>query len=389
VSTARTGRRPLFVVLPGNVDDPATPSGGNRYDRAVCDRLARRRDVHEIAVNGDWPGPSAAARAAVAGALEELPDGSTVLLDGLVACGIPEVLEPGADRLRLVVLVHLPLGDETGLAPAEAAGLIASERRTLHAAAAVVVTSEGAARRVIGLHGLPPAKVHVAPPGVDAAPLAPGSAAAGGSAADDGRPGPALLCVAAVSPRKGQDVLVEALRTVEDLDWSCTCVGSTTRGVPARPGRVRFAGPRTGADLDAAYAAADLLVLPSRAETYGMVVTEALARGIPVLGTRVDGVPEALGAAPDGTVPGTLVPPGDPAALAAAIREWLTDADLRRRWRVAARARRETLPDWDDTAGRLAAVLDPADEKHRQRREARNDEKPADDRRRPMTGDDE
>jgi len=418
VSIARTGRagpgaaRPLFVVLPGNVDDPATPSGGNRYDRAVCDRLARSREVHEIAVNGDWPRPSTIARAAVAGALDGLPDGSTVLLDGLVACGIPEVLEPTADRLRLVVLVHLPLGDETGLSPAEAAELTARERRTLHAAAAVVVTSDGAARRVIELHALPPAKVHVAVPGVDPAPLAPGSATgpesdtasgsatglesatASGSTADDatahsataddataddataddatadsaaardGRPGPALLCVAAVSPRKGQDVLVEALRTVEDLDWSCTCVGSTARGVPAGPGRVRFAGPRTGADLDAAYAAADLLVLPSRAETYGMVVTEALARGIPVLGTRVDGVPEALGAAPDGTVPGTLVPPGDPAALAAAIRAWLTDADLRRRWRAAARARRDTLPGWDDTAGRLAAVLDPGDDKH-------------------------
>jgi glycosyltransferase involved in cell wall biosynthesis len=418
VTTARTGRagpgaaRPLFVVLPGNVDDPATPSGGNRYDRAVCDRLARSREVHEIAVNGDWPRPSTIARAAVAGALDGLPDGSTVLLDGLAACGIPEVLEPAADRLRLVVLVHLPLGDETGLSPAEAAELTARERRTLHAAAAVVVTSDGAARRVIELHALPPAKVHVAVPGVDPAPLAPGSATgpesdtasgsgtglesatASGSTADDatadsataddataddataddatadsaaardGRPGPALLCVAAVSPRKGQDVLVEALRTVEDLDWSCTCVGSTARGVPAGPGRVRFAGPRTGADLDAAYAAADLLVLPSRAETYGMVVTEALARGIPVLGTRVDGVPEALGAAPDGTVPGTLVPPGDPAALAAAIRAWLTDADLRRRWRAAARARRDTLPGWDDTAGRLAAVLDPGDDKH-------------------------
>jgi glycosyltransferase involved in cell wall biosynthesis len=418
VSIARTGRagpgaaRPLFVVLPGNVDDPATPSGGNRYDRAVCDRLARSREVHEIAVNGDWPRPSTIARAAVAGALDGLPDGSTVLLDGLAACGIPEVLEPAADRLRLVVLVHLPLGDETGLSPAEAAELTARERRTLHAAAAVVVTSDGAARRVIELHALPPAKVHVAVPGVDPAPLAPGSATgpesdtasgsatglesatASGSTADDatahsataddataddataddatadsaaardGRPGPALLCVAAVSPRKGQDVLVEALRTVEDLDWSCTCVGSTARGVPAGPGRVRFAGPRTGADLDAAYAAADLLVLPSRAETYGMVVTEALARGIPVLGTRVDGVPEALGAAPDGTVPGTLVPPGDPAALAAAIRAWLTDADLRRRWRAAARARRDTLPGWDDTAGRLAAVLDPGDDKH-------------------------
>jgi glycosyltransferase involved in cell wall biosynthesis len=265
------------------------------------------------------------------------------------------------------VLVHLPLGDETGLSPAEADDLAARERRVLVAATAVVVTSEGAARRVIGLHGLPAGKVHVAAPGVDPAPPAAGSAGAGRSghgAADrraepDDRPGGSLLCVAAVTPRKGQDVLVAALRTLDDLDWTCVCVGAATRSMlPAQPGRVRFVGPKTGDDLDAAYAAADLLVLPSRAETYGMVVTEALARGVPVIGTRVDGVPEALGTAPDGTRPGVLVPPGDPDALAAALRDWLTDPQVRRRLRAAARARRETLPGWDETARRLSEVLD-------------------------------
>ncbi|HET6530806.1 MAG TPA: glycosyltransferase family 4 protein [Actinoplanes sp.] len=333
----------VHVVLPGTVDDPAAPSGGNRYDRAVCDRLP---GVHEIAVDGAWPRPSAAARIALTAALDDLPGRSVVLIDGLVACGVPDVLEPHAGRLRLVILVHLPLGDETGLSPAAAAELTALEGRALRAATAVVVTSEGAARRVIDVHALPPGKVNVAPPGVDPAPLT--------TAWYDGT---RLLCVAAVTPRKGQDVLVAALRTLEHLDWTCTCVGATGRGVPADPGRVRFAGPKTGADLDAAYAAADLLVLPSRAETYGMVVTEALARGIPVIGTRVGGVPEALGAAPDGTVPGTLVPPGDPAALAAALERWLTDAGLRQRWRAAARARRATLPGWDQTVRRLREVL--------------------------------
>jgi glycosyltransferase involved in cell wall biosynthesis len=89
-----------------------------------------------------------------------------------------------------------------------------------------------------------------------------------------------------------------------------------------------------------------------------MVVTEALARGIPVLGTQVNGVPEALGAAPDGTVPGLLVPPGDPAALAEALRAWLTDAGLRQRWRTAALARRATLRGWDETTRLLNEVLD-------------------------------
>ena len=337
----------LHVVLPGGVDDPAAPSGGNRYDRAVCDRLARTRDVHEIAVPGSWPRPAGAARRALDAALAELPAGSVVLLDGLVACGVPEILEAHAGRLRPVVLVHLPLGDETGLSPADAAELTARERRAVHAAGAVVVTSEGAARRVRELHDLPPERVHVAPPGVDPAPLA-----------EAGPDGGRLLCVAAVTPRKGQDVLLAALATLGDLTWTCACVGATPYGVPPAPDRVRFTGPLTGAALDAAYAGADLLVLPSRAETYGMVVTEALARGLPVLGTRVDGVPEALGAAPDGATPGTLVAPGDPAALAASLRSWLTDADLRLRWRSAARARRGTLRGWDTTTRLLSEVLD-------------------------------
>ena len=332
----------LWVVLPSSVDDPAAPSGGNRYDRAVCDRLARSRDVHELAVFGGWPRPSSSERGALAGVLADIPDKSAVLLDGLVACGVPEILEPEAQRLRLIVLVHLPLGDES----AAAADLVPLERRVLLAAAQVVATSAGAARRLIELHDLPPNRVFVAPPGVDRAPIAV-------PRADGGR----LLCVAAVTHRKGQDVLVEALRQLEDLPWTCTFVGGND-GTQEESGRVRFVGARTGDALDSSYADADLLVLPSRAETYGMVVTEALARGIPVLGTQVNGVPEALGTAPDGTLPGLLVPPGDAGALAAALRDWLTDPDLRQRWRRAAADRRETLRDWDETTRLLNEVLD-------------------------------
>ena len=340
----------VSVVLPGGVDDPGTPSGGNRYDRQVCDGLVRAGDVHEIAVHGPWPQRTRSAVDVLAGALHRLPDGTTVLLDGLVAGAVPDVLEPESARLRLVVLVHLPLADETGLPVDEAARLSALERRTLHTAAEVITTSEAAARRIAGLHGVPPHRLHVAPPGVAPAPLAVGSPT-----------GDRLLCVAAVIPRKGQDVLLDALARLDDLPWSCVCVGARDRapGFPkARHERVDFVGPRTGQALDDAYADADLLVLPSRAETYGMVVTEALARGIPAMATDVGGVPEALGAAPDGMRPGVLVPPADPAALAAELRRWLTDADWRDRLRAAARSRRDHLPDWDDTVRRVRKVLD-------------------------------
>jgi len=120
---------------------------------------------------------------------------------------------------------------------------------------------------------------------------------------------------------------------------------------------VHFRGARTGSELDGAYAGADLLVLPSHAETYGMVVTEALARGLPVLATDVGGVTDALGRGADGTRPGLLVPPGDPAALGAALRAWLADAGLRERLRRAARQRRATLRPWPATTTVLAGVL--------------------------------
>ena len=138
-------------------------------------------------------------------------------------------------------------------------------------------------------------------------------------------------------------MLLGGLAMAADLSWRCECVGSLVRdpafaeGVRRRArnsglgDRVRFPGPRFGPELERAYAAADLLVLASHAETYGMVVTEALARGLPVLATEVGGVTEALGHGEDGTRPGLLVPPGDAAALGAALRAWLEDAELRDR----------------------------------------------------------
>ncbi|GGL07778.1 glycosyltransferase family 4 protein [Mangrovihabitans endophyticus] len=347
-ATEPPARDPLAVVLPAGIDDPAAPSGGNRYDRRVCDGLATRHDLHEIAVAGAWPQPAPAHRGALRRALAGLPDGMPVLLDGLVAGGVPEVLEAEASRLRLITLVHLPLGDETGLEAATATRLHRLEGRALHACAAVVTTSAAAAERVTGLHGLPATRVHVAPPGSDRA-----------AAAVPSPRGARLLCVAAVTHRKGQDVLVDALSTMDDLDWVCRCVGATDRepafaaALRGRHPRVTFAGTRAGAELDRTYAEADLLVLPSRAETYGMVVTEALARGVPVLGSDVTGVREALG---DG---GGLVPPGDPGALAAALRRWLTDEGLRTAWRGAAARRRAALPGWDATVRALDDVISP------------------------------
>jgi glycosyltransferase involved in cell wall biosynthesis len=326
----------VHFVLPNDIDDPAAPSGGNTYDRRVSGGLSDAGwSVREHALPGGWPRPTAAERAGLAGLLASLGDGALVLLDGLVASVAPEVLRAEAGRLRLVVLVHMPLRDE-------------AERVALSAAAAVVTTSEWSGRYARGLR--PAGPVWVAPPGVDPAPL---------TAA--GEAGTRLLCVAAVMPHKGHDVLVAALRRIADRPWRCVCVGSLDRdpafAATVRDGRVTFTGARTGADLDAAYAAADLLVLPSRADAYGMVVTEALARGLPVVASDVGGVPEALGRAPDGSRPGLLVPPGDPVALATALRRWLDEPDLRNRLRASALVRRKTLMGWSATAKLVSHAL--------------------------------
>jgi glycosyltransferase involved in cell wall biosynthesis len=344
----------VHVVVPDGIVDPARPSGGNAYDRRICHGLAELGwPVHVHAVPGSWPRPDAAAHAALADVVGRIPDGGVALIDGLVASTAPEVLVPQASRLRLVALVHMPLGQNTGAVDART-----REGAVLSVAASVVTTSAWSRRTLLELYSLPGDRVHVAEPGVDPAGLAPGTATGG-----------SLLCVAAVIPGKGHDVLLAALATMTDVLWECLCVGNLDRDPAFAESlrrrlvddglgdRVRFPGPRVGADLDRSYASSDLVVLASRADSYGMVVTEALARGLPVVAADVGGIAEALGRGAGGTRPGRLVPPEDPAALAAAVRAWLGDPEVRLAWRRAARERRTSLPRWSTTTSVLASVL--------------------------------
>jgi len=349
--------RTVHFVVPDGVDDHSRPSGGNTYDRRVSSGLnALGWSVVEHEVPGTWPQPSGSALAVLATVIGALPDRAVVLIDGLIASAVPEVLLPHAERLRLVALVHMPLGHQTLSNQTDDAG--DRERRVLSAATAVVTTSDWTRRLLESLYGLNPQRLRVCRPGAESAALAAGTAAGG-----------ILICVAAVIPAKGHDVLVDALSTIADLEWDCVCVGTLERNANFVAGtlrqvrelglnsRISFPGPRVGDELARTYVAADLMVLASRAETYGMVLTEALAHGLPVIATSVGGVPEAVGHDDGGLVPGILCPPDNAIAFGQALRSWLSDADLRSRLRQGARERRATLAGWDVTVSALADVL--------------------------------
>jgi glycosyltransferase involved in cell wall biosynthesis len=346
----------VHVIVPEGYDNVGQPTGGNIYDRRVCAGLAEAGwEVLVATVAVAWPARDPAARADLARVVSAIPDGETVLIDGLIASPGAAQLLPHTGRLRMTVLLHMPLGIVAD--GRRDAGAERSERSVLRAAAGVVVTSEWTRRQVLARYPIPARRVHVARPGVDrvAAPARPVRGH--------------LVCVGVLGRHKGQDLLVEALAGLADRDWHCVLAGSLDRDPDfvdqlqtrvTRLGydhRVRLSGVLTGAALSHAYSTADLLVAPSRSETYGMTVTEALAHGLPVIAADVGGLPEALGAAADGTRPGQLIPPGDPAALAAVLGDWLDDEPWRRRLRAAARQRQSTLPGWEQTTQEVADAL--------------------------------
>jgi glycosyltransferase involved in cell wall biosynthesis len=338
--------------------DREDPTGGNVYNRALIAELRTLGiDVRLQQLAGPWPDGDASTHLALARALRATP---ASLVDGIVACGSPDVVAAAVEAGHVVtIVVHLPLSDELGFEPARRQRYALLESQAVHVASGVLCSSRWVAAELKSRYGR--GDVGVAVPGVTPAAVARGS--------QDFGP-PRLLSLASLTPTKDQLTLIRALAQLADLSWRADLVGSAradpgyaaqVRAEIAAAGlaeRIMVPGALVGQALDQKWRAADLLVLTSRVETYGLVVTEALARGIPAVVSAGTGAVEALQeGATTAETPGTAVPAADPQSLAAVLRSWLTEPALRQTWRQAALARRDTLPGWQQTAEAVVAYL--------------------------------
>lgn len=339
----------VFFAVPG---DLATPTGGYGYDRQLMAGLrAAGWDVAHLALPGGFPFPDAVAVAAAGAALAQVPEGAVLLIDFLAGGVLGGTLAAEAGRMRLVALVHHPLGDETGLPAAESARLLAAEAAALAVVDAVVVTSAATGRRLVSGLGVAAGRITVAPPGTARAARAVG-----------GNVPLVIVSVGSLVPRKRHDVLVAALAQLADRPWRAEIIGSDkldpacAAALAAQVadaglgGRVRLTGAVV--DTRAALAAADIFVLASEYEGYGMAFAEAMTQGLPVVACRAgaiaDLVPEAAGG---------LVPPGDADALAAVLGALIDDPARRRAAAEVAWQAGQELPDWPETARLVAGAL--------------------------------
>ncbi len=336
-------------AIPGDI---ATLTGGYGYDREALARLpVYGVDVRHLALPQGFPFPSADALAQTEALLADVEAEHVVLCDGLAYGAVPAPILKQV-RSKIVALVHHPLALETGLSAQSAQTLFESEKVALTCAKAVIVSSHLTKDILIRDYGVDVRLVHVALPGTERAPRAVGS---GGAVH--------LLAVGSIVPRKAYDVLLSALETCTDLDWSLTIAGSLARApeyaddvlrhaATALSGRIQFTGEVSAEALEALYARSDLFVMSSHFEGYGMVLGEAMVRGLPIVMTCGGAMAQTV---PEGAA--LTVAPGDARALGHALHQAISDRALRRHLADASYAAGQDLPTWDDTAQIIAQVL--------------------------------
>ena len=342
----------LAFVIPGDID---LPTGGYAYDRRVLALLPGLGvETSHVVLPGSYPAPTASALEQTRLAIARTSPRDVLLIDGLAYGAMPADLIRSFDR-SIVALVHHPLCLEAGIDEVRAAELKRLETAALALARHVIVTSPLTGRTLTADFGIAENRIAVAEPGTDRAPRAKGS---GGARLR-------LLAVGSIVPRTGYDVLIEALAPLKALAWHLDIAGATDRSpdtvrtvqaMIAANGlgdRVTLLGPVGDAELAALYDRADLFVLASHYEGYGMVLAEALARGLPIVCTTGGASADTV---PDGAA--LKVEPGSPRALAWTLGRAIDDAAIRTTLADNAWAAAQTLPRWDDTARRIAAVIE-------------------------------
>jgi glycosyltransferase involved in cell wall biosynthesis len=344
------------LLVPGDLN---TPTGGYAYDRRLLEALrASGWAVSVLRIDGAWPWPDAATLAEAQHRFAQLPDGCCVVADGLAFGVLGDAVAAHARRLRWVALVHHPLHLETGLDASQAQALRVAEAAALAFAQRVIVTSLATVADVQAL-GVPHERIAVVVPGID--PVHASTAAV--ARADDNVQ---LLCVATLTPRKNHTLLLRALAAMSDLPGALHCVGSPTRDAALAQrlqdstasgplaGRVHWHGELPDEALHARYAQADVFVLASRHEGYGMVINEALLHGLPIVASRAGALAQTVPAQA-----GLLVPPDDEAAWREALTAVISDAALRARLATGARVAARQLPTWAAQATRFANAIEP------------------------------
>lgn len=348
----------LVFAAPGDLD---TPTGGFAYDKRMIAELRALGWRPEYLNLGDgFPHPDALTRAAAVAHLLDVPKGRPIVVDGLAFGVLPDAAEKLSTTHPLIALVHHPLALETGATQEQAAQLRASERAALSHARKVIANSPLTARTLVADYAVPQDRIAIAPPGTDRPAMMRRNSAAASAPV-------ALLTVGSIVRRKGYDVLTQALATLIDLPWRLTIVGDCSRDT-ACTARLRAdiaefrLGPRVTIEdaapddrLAALYQASDLFVLPSHYEGFGMAYAEAIAYGLPVVGTTGGAIPDTVPASA-----GVLVPPGDATALAAALRRLLESPAERERLAAGARAAAKQLPTWRDSAELFARAIEGA-----------------------------
>lgn len=344
----------VVFAVPGDLN---IPTGGYAYDRRMIGELRELGWRIEVLDLGDgFPRPADATRKAAEAKLAAVPAGRPIVIDGLAFGVLPQIAARLRDSHPLIALVHHPLALETGLTADEAKALRESERAALACTRAVVANSAATARTLTADYGIGADRMTIAPPGTDR-PAAVQRERVGGPVA--------LLAVGSIVPRKGYDVLVAALAELASLSWRLTIVGDCGRDGACAAAlkadiarlklsdRIELKGAVAPHQLSSFHAQADVFVLPSRHEGFGMAFAEALAHGLPVIGTTAGAIPDTVPAQA-----GVLVPPDDRAALVVALRRLIERPDERARLGAGARAAAAALPTWRGSAELFSRAIE-------------------------------